>query len=67
MDYADFDKLQVVDPYTNPVLAPMLENARKLKERFPDMTLATGTARPVSTVAAIRPVELLRNLQQETV
>ena len=39
-DYADFDKLEVTDPYKNPVLAPILESAKRLKERFPDVSLS---------------------------
>lgn len=56
-DYKDFDKLEVVDPYHNPVLTPMLESAKRLKERFPAVNMTTSMAGPVSTAIAIRPVE----------
>ena len=56
-DYADFDKLEVTDPYKNPVLAPILESAKRLKERFPDVSMTTSVAGPMSTAIAVRPVE----------
>ena len=56
-DYADFDKLEVTDPYTNPVLRPILESAKRLKDRFPDVSMTTSVAGPISTAIAVRPVE----------
>ena len=56
-DYADFDKLEVTDPYKNPVLAPILESAKRLKERFSDVSMTTSVAGPISTAIAVRPVE----------
>lgn len=56
-DYADFDKLEVTDPYTNPMLAPILESAKRLKDRFPDISMTTSVAGPFSTAIAVRPVE----------
>ena len=58
-DYTDFDKLQVTDPYKNPVLAPILESAKRLKDRFPDVSMTTSVAGPISTAIAVRPVELV--------
>ena len=56
-DYADFDKLEVPDPYTNPKLAPILESAKRLKDAFPDLDMTTSVAGPMSTAIAVRPVE----------
>lgn len=56
-DYADFDKLEVTDPYKNPKLAPILESAKRLKDRFPDVSMTTSVAGPISTAIAVRPVE----------
>lgn len=56
-DYADFDKLEVTDSYKNPKLAPILESAKRLKDRFPDVTMTTSVAGPLSTAISIRPVE----------
>lgn len=56
-DYADFDKLEVTDPYKNPVLRPILESAKRLKDRFPDVSMTTSVAGPMSTAIAVRPVE----------
>lgn len=65
MDYKDFGNLEVTDPYHNPILTPMLERAKELKERFPDTAIATSVVGPVSTAAAIRPVEnLLRDTRK---
>lgn len=58
MDYKDFDKLEVVDPYNNSVLTPILENAKRLKERFPELGLTTSIAGPISNAIAVRPVEM---------
>ncbi|MGN0422739.1 MAG: uroporphyrinogen decarboxylase family protein [Lachnospiraceae bacterium] len=59
MDYADFDKLKIVDPYDNPVLTPMIEMAKQLKKLLPDYPISTGVTGPVSCAAAIRPVDLM--------
>lgn len=56
-DYKDFDKLEVVDPYNNPVLTPILESAKRLKDRFPDVSMTTSVAGPITTAISIRPVE----------
>lgn len=58
-NYEDFDRLQITDPYTNPVLAPILESAKRLKDRFPDISMTTSVAGPLSTAISIRPVELV--------
>ena len=58
-DYADFDRLEVTDPYKNPVLAPILESAKRLKDRFPDVSMTTSVAGPISTAIAVRPVEMV--------
>lgn len=58
-DYGDFDKLEVTDPYKNPKLAPILESAKRLKDRFPDVSMTTSVAGPLSTAIAVRPVEMV--------
>lgn len=58
-DYADFDRLEVTDPYKNPALAPILESAKRLKDRFPDVSMTTSVAGPISTAIAVRPVEMV--------
>jgi uroporphyrinogen decarboxylase len=64
-DYKDFDNLEITDPYTNPVLAPILESAKRLKDRFPDVSMTTSVAGPISTAVAVRPVEkLLRDTRK---
>lgn len=55
----DVSSLEMPDPYDNPILTPMLDLARKLKERFPDEQISTGVCAAISTATAIRPVELL--------
>lgn len=55
----DVDSLEMPDPYDNEVLTPMLELARKLKERFPDEAVTTGVCAPISTATGLRPVEVL--------
>lgn len=56
-DYEDWDKMIDPDPYNNKILTPMLEQAEKLRTRFPDMQLSTGVVGPLSTAIAIRPIE----------
>lgn len=59
------DLLEMPDPYTNPILKEKLENARRLKEHFPDHPISTFVAGPMSTAAAIRPIsKLLRDLRK---
>ena len=49
----------MTDPYKNPVLAPILESAKRLKDRFPDISMTTSVAGPMSTAIAVRPVEMV--------
>lgn len=58
-DYKDFDKLEITDPYVNPVLRPILESAKRLKERFPDISMTTSVAGPITTAVSVRPVEMV--------
>lgn len=65
-DYKDFDKLQIPDPDHNSILTPMLENARKIKKRFPEQKVTTGVVGPFSTAAAIRPLDqILRDTRKD--
>lgn len=64
-DYGKLEKMEIPDPYHNPVLTPLIERGRRLKEIFPDTSIGTSVAGPVSTAAAIRPVEgLLRDTRK---
>lgn len=66
-DYQQMDKLMVAAPYNNKVLTPMLEHAKVMKEKFPDDDISTSVAGPMSTAAAIRPVEsLLRDTRKNS-
>lgn len=56
-DYDKLDSMDVLDPYTNPMLAPILEKAKRLKDAFPDYPLATSFTGPLSNAIAVRPVE----------
>ena len=56
-DYDEFLKQEPLDPRTNPFLAGKLEEARNLMRDFPHLPMSTGVAGPISTVAAIRPIE----------
>lgn len=47
------------DPYKNPLYKGLIERCYKLKDAFPDMAVATVVAGPLTTAAAIRPIELL--------
>lgn len=57
--YDDLDSLHIPDPYTNPVLSGVLNQAAKIKEAFPDISITTSVAGPLTTAIAIRPVELV--------
>ncbi|WP_297280845.1 uroporphyrinogen decarboxylase family protein [uncultured Anaerococcus sp.] len=64
-DELDMSLIEIPDPYTNEVLAPKLERARIQKERFPDMGIETEIPGPITTAAAIRPInKLLRDLRK---
>lgn len=58
-DYKEFDRLELTDPYTNPLLSRILESAKRLKDRFPDISMTTSVAGPLSTAIAVRPVDLV--------
>lgn len=53
--------MEVTDPYKNPVLVPILESAKRLKERFPDVSMTTSVAGPISTAIAVRPIEMMKD------
>lgn len=64
-NFDDLDKLTVPDPYTNPVLSKILKRAIMIKETFPDLSMSTSVAGPLTTAIAIRPVEqLLRDTRK---
>ena len=64
-DYDEFFSRPAFDVYTNPVLAPKLEEVKRLVEDFPGVPFSTGVAGPISTAAAIRPVEkILRDTRR---
>ena len=64
-DDLNVDMLEIPDPYTNPVLKAHLQRAKILKDRFPNHIMSTEIAGPMSTAAAIRPIEkLLRDLRK---
>ena len=56
-NWDDFDKLEPVDPYNNPVLTPMLQTAKKLKDKYPDLTLTTNVVGPISNAIAVMEAE----------
>ena len=65
-DELNMDLVEIPNPYTNEVLAPKLERAHIQKERFPDMSIETEIPGPITTAAAIRPIEkLLRDLRKQ--
>ena len=59
-DYADFERLEVTDPYKNPVLAPILESAKRLKDRFPDVSMTTSVAGPISTAVSYTHLDVYK-------
>jgi len=64
-DYTDFTRMTDANPYSNNILTPLLELARMLKERFPNMPLSTGVTGPISNAAAIRPLDsILRDTRK---
>ncbi|WP_297280846.1 uroporphyrinogen decarboxylase family protein [uncultured Anaerococcus sp.] len=64
-DKLDMDLIELPDPYNNKLLKKKLEDAKKLKENFPDQAISTFVAGPISTAAAIRPIsKLLRDLRK---
>lgn len=64
-DELNMDLIKMVDPYTNEVLSQHLNRARILKDKFPNHTISSQIAGPLSTAAAIRPIEkLLRDIRK---
>ncbi len=58
-DYKHFDKLIEFDPYKNEFLKSILELAKRIKDRYPDLPISTSTNGPLSAAQSIRPVELI--------
>ena len=58
-DFSGLDEILKNDPYKNPLYQSMLQRCRELKDAFPDMGVSTVVAGPITTAAAIRPIELL--------
>ena len=64
-DEIDMNLLEMPDPYKNKFLKRKIENARKLKENFPDHKISTFVAGPMTVLSALRPIEkLLRDLRK---
>lgn len=65
-NYDDLERLELTDPYNNPVLTPILESAKVIKDRFPDITISTSVAGPFSTAISIRRIEsILRDTKKD--
>lgn len=65
-DYSQLAELEALDVRTNPLLKGIVENGKRLKERFPDMPMASGCPGPMSAAASVRPVELiLRDVRKD--
>lgn len=65
-----YDSLEVVDPFAlihgSELVKRKLDEVLKMKEIFPDMSVATDVAGPISTAIAMRPVEkVLRDVRRE--
>ena len=58
-DYKDMASLKEIDPRKDKTLSSILETAKRLKDKFPDMNITTRSAGPISTAVSIRPIESL--------
>nr|WP_307998557.1 uroporphyrinogen decarboxylase family protein [uncultured Merdimonas sp.] len=56
-DYETLEQLEAQNPRKNPMFLNMIETMHQLKEAFPDMPVSTGVTGPISTAAAIRPLD----------
>lgn len=64
-DKIDMSLLEMPDPYKNKFLKRKIDNARRLKENFPDHKISTFVAGPMTVLSALRPIEkLLRDLRK---
>lgn len=64
-DQLNMDLIKMPDPYSNEVLLAKLKRGKIMKDRFPDMVIETEIPGPITTAAAIRPVDkLLRDLKK---
>ena len=65
-DYGKLEQLEEENPRTNPLFHSMIYRMHRLKETFPDMPVSTGVTGPISTAAAIRPLDkILRDTVKE--
>lgn len=64
-DQLNMNLIKMPDPYSNEVLLAKLKRGKIMKDRFPDMVIETEIPGPITTAAAIRPVDkLLRDLKK---
>ncbi|WP_027701437.1 uroporphyrinogen decarboxylase family protein [Metaclostridioides mangenotii] len=62
-DYAKLDSMEIANPYKDGRLPAMLEKIKYMKKRYPQKSISTGVAGPVTTAAAIRkPENVLRDV-----
>ena len=65
-DYKDFSSLPEFNPYTNEFLKGKLELVKRIKDKFPDLPVATSTNGPLSVAQSIRPVEyILKDMRKD--
>jgi uroporphyrinogen decarboxylase len=65
-DYSKLRELEDFEVSRNPFLSNKLVEASRLMERFPDMGISTDVAGPMSTVVAMRSVDLvLRDIHKD--
>ena len=58
-DYKDLDSLEELDVTKSRLLSERLEESEKMLQLFPDMEVSTDCAGPISTAAAVRPIEMI--------
>jgi uroporphyrinogen decarboxylase len=64
-DYADMGRLEIPNPRQNRKLAGILEEAHELQEQFPDFTMQTCVAGPLTAAVSMRPIEkILRDMRK---
>lgn len=65
-DYNQLAELETLDVRTNAHLKGMVDKAKRVKEKYPDIPITSGCPGPISAAASVRAIELiLRDVRKD--
>lgn len=58
-EYDDIEKIQITNPYQNEKMVHMIQYGHRIWKIMPDLPMKSCVAGPLTTAAAIRPIEMI--------